>query len=83
MAMADVLETELETFYKHKDSLLATDEGRYVLIHGDQVYGAFDTERDAIQVGYHQFGNVPILVKKIERVEKPITFGGGLLTFRV
>jgi hypothetical protein len=81
--MAQVLEKELETYYKHKDSLLATDEGRYVLIYGDQLYGTFDTERDAISIGYNRFGNVPILVKRIERVETPITFGGGLLTFRV
>ena len=40
--MAQVLEKELETFYKHKDSLLATDEGKYVLIYGDQLYGTFD-----------------------------------------
>ena len=78
--MAQVLEKELETYYKHKDSLLATDEGKYVLIYGDQLYGTYDTEDDAIHVGYDRFGNVPILVKKIERVERPITFGGGLLT---
>jgi hypothetical protein len=78
--MAHVLETELKTYYKHKDSLLATDEGRYVLVYGDQILGTFDTEDDAIDVGYDRLGNVPMLVKQIERVETPLTFGGGLLT---
>jgi hypothetical protein len=80
MAMTQVLEKERETYEKHQAELLATDEGKYVLIHGDQVHGTFDTEMDAIHAGYDHLGNVPFLVKQIVRVETPVTFGGGVLT---
>ncbi len=80
MLMAHVLETELKTYEQHREDLLGRHEGKYVLIHGEQLVGTFESETDAINVGYDHFGNVPILVKKIERVEIPITFGGGLLT---
>jgi hypothetical protein len=76
--MAQVLEKELETYEKLREELLAEHEGKYVLILGDQMLGIFDTQMDAIRTGYQRFGHVPIFVKKIERVETPITFGGGL-----
>jgi hypothetical protein len=81
--MAHVLETELKTYEKHRDELLATHEGEFVLIHGEQIYDTFESQRDAINTGYRQYGNVPFLVKKIERFETPVTFGGGMLGIRV
>jgi hypothetical protein len=77
--MAHVLERETETYERHRDELLADHEDQYVLIHDDQILGIYDSENDAIRAGYRQLGVVPLLVKKIERVETPITFGGGLL----
>lgn len=77
--MAQVLAKERETFERHREELLAEHEGKYVLIRGDQVYGIFDTEMDAVRAGFQRFGRVPMFVKEIERVETPITIGGGLL----
>jgi hypothetical protein len=77
--MAQVLEKELETYEKLKEELLAKHEGKYVLILGDQIHGIFDTRTDAIRTGYERFGHVPIFVKEIERVETPLSFGGGIL----
>jgi hypothetical protein len=76
--MAQVLEKEAETYERHREELLAKHEGKYVLIYGEQVQGIFDTPMDAVRSGYQRFGHVPIFVKEIERVETPVTFGGGL-----
>ena len=46
-----VLATELATYAAHKTELLAQSRGKYVLIHGDEVVGAFETEGDAITEG--------------------------------
>jgi hypothetical protein len=77
--MAQVLEQEAETYERHREELLAKHEDKFVLIHGDQILGIYETERDAIHAGRRQLGHVPMLVKQIERVETLITFGGGLL----
>ena len=63
------LEKELDT-YKNKLTELASSEGKFVLIHGDQVAGIFDTYADAIKEGYEKFGLDPFLVKQIQAVER-------------
>ena len=50
--MGQVLETELKTYEHERDRLLGACEGKFVLIYGDQVFGAYDTEMDAITLGY-------------------------------
>jgi hypothetical protein len=72
--MAHPLETELKTYEQHRDRLLGKQEGKYVLIHKDQVIGVYDSKMDAIAQGYHQFGNVPFLVKQVLKVESPEEF---------
>jgi len=74
-----VLQTELETYASRKSDLLAEARGKYVLIHGGEVVGTYDTEGDAISQGYRQFGNVPFLVKEVVEVEQPATFVSNLL----
>lgn len=74
--MAQVLETELKTYGRHRDHLLGTAEGKFVLIRNDQVIGVFDLKMDAIVQGYQQFGNVPFLVKQIVKIETPQNFIG-------
>jgi hypothetical protein len=44
------LEKELET-YKTKLAQLTASEGKFVLVHGDQLHGIFDTYADAIKEG--------------------------------
>ena len=72
--MATTLETELKTYEQHKNELLGTAGGKFVLIRGTDVIGVYDSKMDAIAQGYKQFGNVPFLVKQIVEVETPQNF---------
>lgn len=73
------LEKEIET-YKAKLSHLLTDEGKFVLIQGEEVIGIFGTYEDALKEGYDKFDLSPFLVRKIQAVEqvqyitRPVTF---------
>jgi hypothetical protein len=68
----NALDAELRTYETHKDELLQRCEKKYVLIHGDTIAGVYDTKLDAVAAGHQQFGTGPFLVKKVERVEKPV-----------
>lgn len=63
------LEHELATYEEHLPEL-AQHEGRFVLIHGDDVVDTFSSYADALRQGYRQFGLRPFLVKRIETVEQ-------------
>lgn len=63
------LEKELET-YKAKLPELVSNEGKFVLIHGDDVVDVFGTYEDAIKEGYAKFKLEPFLVKQIQSVEQ-------------
>lgn len=58
------LEKELAT-YKARLEELCPQEGRFVLICGDDVAGIWETYQDALQAGYQKFGLNPFLVKQI------------------
>ena len=77
--MGQVLETELKTYERHREALLETAEGKFVLIRNDQVIGVYDSKMDAIAQGYQKFGNVPFLVKQVLKVEAPQNFISNLL----
>ena len=78
--MADErLKKELETYERHKDELVSQSEGKFVLIHGDLIAGVFDTYKDALGVGYRQFGLEPFLVKQVQGIEKVQFFTRGLM----
>jgi hypothetical protein len=77
-----VLQEELTTYERHRKELLQTALGKWALIHKDKVLGTFDTRSDAVVQGYQQLGNVPMLVKEVVIVEKPLQFGGGLMNIR-
>jgi hypothetical protein len=74
-----VLEPELETYDQHKEELLGTAAGKWVLIRGQEIAGTFDTQDDAISEGYRRFGNVPFLVKQILAHEAPEYFTSNLI----
>ena len=69
-----VLETELATYARERAALLAKAENKFVLIHGEDVIGIYDSPSDAVRQAYQQFGNVPFLVKHVLRVEQPAHF---------
>jgi len=63
------LEQELAT-YQTKLPELKQHDGKFVLIHGDEVCDIFfSTYEDALQVGYKRYGLKPFLVKQIQAVE--------------
>lgn len=61
------LEKELET-YKLKLSDLRSDEGKFALVHGEELT-VFGTYEDALKEGYERFGLKPFLVKQIQTTE--------------
>lgn len=48
---------------------LVSQEGKFVLIHGDDVAGTFTGYEDALRQGYREFGLEPLLVKKVRCIE--------------
>jgi hypothetical protein len=77
--MTDVLASELKTYEQHRDELLETAEGKFVLVHETEVAGMYETQMDGINEGYRRFGNVPFLVKQILKVEVPLNFSSHYL----
>jgi hypothetical protein len=63
------LEKELAT-YRTKLPELLSDEGKFVLIHGDDVVAIYGTYEDAIKEGYGRFSLGPFLVKQIQSTEQ-------------
>jgi len=63
------LEKELET-YRAKLPELISDEGKFVLIHGENVVAIYGTYEDAIREGYSRFSLQPFLVKQIQSTEQ-------------
>jgi hypothetical protein len=68
-----VLDQEMATYRRHKEKLL-DHEGQFVLIHGDDIAGVWPTQDEAVQQGYDRFELDVFMVKKIERVERPLFF---------
>lgn len=66
------LEKELET-YRKKLPELKTQEGKFVLIHGEDVADFFSTYEDAIKSGYQKYKQEPFLVKRVQATE-PVFF---------
>jgi len=69
--LVETLKDELRTFESRRDELLGTSLGKWVLIHDGELAGAFESQADAINIGYQRFGNVPFLVKQVVPVEVP------------
>ena len=64
------LATELATYERHKTALVREHEGKYVLIHSEDIAGTWDTYQDALGAGYRQFGLEPFLVKQILGIDR-------------
>ena len=63
------LEKEVET-YKKKLPGLKEHEGKYALVHGNDLVDVFITYEDALKEGYQKFKLEPFLVKRIESQEQ-------------
>ena len=75
------LEKEQATYTRELPNLLA-NEGKFVLIHGDQVAGIYDTYHDALKVGYARFKLAPFFIKQISATEKVQFFTRDMLECR-
>jgi hypothetical protein len=64
------LEKELAAYEKMKADLLKTHNGKFVLIHGEELCGAFDTAENAYGEGVKRFGQEPFLIKKVAAQEE-------------
>jgi hypothetical protein len=61
----------METYRQRLPELLA-HEGRYVIIHGDEVAGFRESLEDAERFGYERYGfRTPFLVKRV-RAQEPV-----------
>jgi hypothetical protein len=70
-----ILDREMAVYRAKLPELLEKDAGRYVLIHGDDVIGIWDTQAQAIDEGYERWLFEAFLVKKIVANEQPIFVG--------
>jgi hypothetical protein len=71
-----LLKTELKCYDSHRvRRLLSQYEGRFALLIGNELLGVFDSHSEAYQAGLLERGNVPMLIRRIERHE-PIAVWG-------
>jgi hypothetical protein len=74
-----VLDREWETLQANLPALLEKEEGRYVLIHQEQIIGVWDAQEEAFEEGYRRFLFEPFMVHRIVADEKPIFVPRGLV----
>ncbi len=68
------LEREMAVYRAHLLELLP-NEGKYVVIKGDEILpAAYGDYSAALAAGYDRFGPVSFLVKKVHRVEPVLYF---------
>jgi len=73
------LTKETETYKKLLPSLLI-NQGKFAVIYGDKLIGAYDSYEDALKIGYKECGINPFLVKKISAEENISYFSRDLNT---
>ena len=74
MPIIEELATELQTFEANRERLLGEAPGKYALVSGERVVATYDTEADAVNDGYRQFGNAPFLVRVVRPVDEVANF---------
>ncbi len=68
--MPVALEAEYEVFNQHRAELLSRGEHKFVLIKGSEIVDVFASYEDALKEGLKRFGNIPFLLKEIQREEE-------------
>ena len=59
--------------YQSKLPEMSQHEGKFALIHGEEIVDFFSTYEDAIKAGYQKFGTESFLVKRVQTTE-PVFF---------
>ena len=57
-------------FYREKLPEWGEHEGKYALIHDQQLVDFYTSYEDAIKIGYSKFGLAPFLVKRVQTLEQ-------------
>ncbi len=74
-----MLEKELEIYNKLKEELLEKgNEGKFVVIKGEEVLDIFTNYEDALRQGLKRYGNTPFLIKEITQFEEINYFHHGV-----
>ena len=61
-----MLEEERDYYDQHLDEWLRQYPGRFVLVKGAELVGAFDTMEDALAEGARRFGLTSYLIRRVE-----------------
>jgi hypothetical protein len=75
------LEHEAQIYRLHLIDMLGVNdinEGKFVVIKGDDISPVYDTYEDALEAAYQRHGLGPFLIKKIERNETVLYFSRDL-----
>jgi hypothetical protein len=65
-----MLDEERAYYDAHREELLSTYRGRYVVVKGKALVGVFNTVEEALSEGARQFGVESFLVRRVEEFEK-------------
>ncbi len=61
------LATEIHTYFRVLPQLLAEgEEGRFAVVKGAEVFGTWDTQKDAIQYGHERVPDGQFLAQEID-----------------
>lgn len=60
-----VLQQEIAAYESRRAELLRHHAGKFVLIKGDELVGAYDTQEAAYGAGVERFGNQPMLIRQV------------------
>lgn len=60
-----MLEQELEYFERNLSAWLTENQGRFALVHGQELVGMFNTNDDALSEGARQFGLSSFLIRPV------------------
>ena len=74
---------EMQVYHDHLMEMLGVDfgnEGKFIVIKGDEIAGPFDTYESALEAGYDRHGLGPFLVKKLERNETVLYFSRDMVS---
>lgn len=72
--MDTTLEKELATYQAKLPTLLG-QQGKFVLIHGDEIDGVYDSYSEAMTAGYKKLGiDKQFFVKKISPIDQVLYF---------
>jgi hypothetical protein len=65
-----MLETELKYLQTHKEDLIKLYPGRYLVIKGEEVSGAYETREEAMTAAVEMHGLQNVLIRRAEDADE-------------